>query len=89
MQCHRAAGRGTELELLSCQASATAAGSWRRKWQPAPVFLSGESHGQRSLMGYSPQSCKESDATLNMSLSPLRGYSRMMGAVGRPNKSAL
>ena len=27
---------------------------WRRKWQPSPVFLPGESHGQRSLMGYSP-----------------------------------
>ena len=28
--------------------------SWRRKWQPTPVFLPGKSHGQRSLMGYSP-----------------------------------
>ena len=27
---------------------------WRIKWQPAPVFLSGEFHGQRSLVGYSP-----------------------------------
>ena len=27
---------------------------WRRKWQPTPVFLSGESHGLRSLAGYSP-----------------------------------
>ena len=26
-----------------------------RKWQPTPAFLSGESHGQRSLVGYSPQ----------------------------------
>ena len=26
---------------------------WRRKWQPTPVFLPGESHGQRSLAGYS------------------------------------
>ena len=25
---------------------------WRRKWQPIPVFLPGESHGQRSLAGY-------------------------------------
>ena len=25
---------------------------WRRKWQPAPLFLSGKSHGQRSLVGY-------------------------------------
>ena len=36
---------------------------WRRKWQPAPVLLSGESHGQRSLAGYSPQSHKELDIT--------------------------
>ena len=27
---------------------------WRREWQTAPVFLAGESHGQRSLVGYSP-----------------------------------
>ena len=36
---------------------------WRRKWQPTPVFLPGESHGQRSLAGYSPQGHKESDTT--------------------------
>ena len=34
---------------------------WRRKWQPTPVFLSGEFHGQRSLAGYSPRGRKESD----------------------------
>ena len=28
---------------------------WRRKWPPAPVFLPGKSHGQRSLAGYYPQ----------------------------------
>ena len=27
---------------------------WSRKWQPTPVFLPGEFHGQRSLAGYSP-----------------------------------
>ena len=27
---------------------------WRRKWQPIPIFLPGKSHGQRSLVGYSP-----------------------------------
>ena len=36
---------------------------WRRKWQPIPVFLPGESHGQRSLVGYSPWGHKESDMT--------------------------
>ena len=34
---------------------------WRRKWQPTPVLLPGESHGQRNLSGYSPWSCKELD----------------------------
>ena len=37
--------------------------SWRRKWQSTPVFLPGKSHGQRSLVGYSPWSYKESDTT--------------------------
>jgi len=36
---------------------------WREKWQPTPVFLPGESHGQRSLVGYSPWGRKESDTT--------------------------
>ena len=36
---------------------------WRRKWQPTPVFLPGKSQGQRSLVGYSPSSLKESDIT--------------------------
>ena len=31
---------------------------WRRKQQPTPVFLPGESHGQRSLAGCSPWNCK-------------------------------
>ena len=36
---------------------------WRRAWQPTPVFLPGESRGQRSLVGYSPCCRKESDTT--------------------------
>ena len=36
---------------------------WSRAWQPTPVFLPGDSHGQRSLAGYSPWGCKESDTT--------------------------
>ena len=36
---------------------------WRRAWQPTLVFLPGESHGQRSLGGYSPWGCKEQDMT--------------------------
>ena len=35
----------------------------RRKWQPTPAFLLGKCHGLRSLVGYSPWRCKESDTT--------------------------
>ena len=49
---------------------------WRRKWHPTPVFFPGESHGQRSLAGYSPWSLagyspwgrKESDMTEQLSM---------------------
>ena len=37
--------------------------SWRRKWQPTPVFLPGESPGQSVLAGYSPWGHKEPDTT--------------------------
>ena len=36
---------------------------WRREWLPTPVLLLGESHGQRSLAGYSPWGHTESDTT--------------------------
>ena len=36
---------------------------WRRKWQATPVLFSGESHGQRSLAGYSPWARKELGTT--------------------------
>ena len=36
---------------------------WRREWLPTPVFLPGEFDGQRSLAGYSPWGCRESDTT--------------------------
>ena len=36
---------------------------WRRAQQPTPVFLPGESHGQRILAGYSPWGRKELDMT--------------------------
>ena len=36
---------------------------WRRAWQPTPVFFPGESHGRRSLVGYSLWGCKELDMT--------------------------
>ena len=33
--------------------------TWRRKWQPIPVFLPKKSHGQRSLAGCSPWDCSQ------------------------------
>ena len=46
--------------------------SQRREWLPTPVFLPGEFHGQRSLVGYSPWGHKEQDTTewLTLSLLP-------------------
>ena len=41
---------------------------WRRARKPTPGFLPGESHGQRSLAGYSPQGHKESDTTERLSM---------------------
>ena len=37
--------------------------TWRNAWQPTPVFLPGEPCGLRSLVGYCPKGCKESDTT--------------------------
>ena len=42
---------------------------WRKEWQPTPVFLPGESHGQKSLVGYSSWGCKELDTTEGLSTS--------------------
>ena len=41
---------------------------WSRKWQHTPGFLPGKSHGQRSLAGYHPEGCKESDLTEPLTL---------------------
>ena len=48
---------------------------WRRKWQSTPVLLPGKSHGQRSLVGYSPRGCKESDPTERSS--PYLNFSKL------------
>ena len=42
---------------------------WSRKWQPTLVFLPGKSHGQRSLVDYSPWGCNESNMTQRLTLS--------------------
>ena len=36
---------------------------WRRWWHPTPVLLPGKPHGRKSLVGYSPWGCEESDTT--------------------------
>ena len=41
---------------------------WRREWQPTPVFLPGEVHGQRSLAGYNPWDRKDLDKTEQLTL---------------------
>ena len=42
-----------------------------KKWQPTPVLLPGKSHGQRSLVGYSPWGRKESETTERLHLHAL------------------
>ena len=50
---------------------------WRWKWQPTPVLLPGESHGWRSLVGYSPRGRKESDTTEGLHLGTYLRYSKV------------
>ena len=47
-------------------------GSKRRKWQPTPGLLPGKFHGWRSVIGYSPWGCKESDTTEQLHLKGLK-----------------
>ena len=54
-QCRRCKGRGFDPQVGNIP--------WRRKWLPTPVFLPAESHGQRSLVDYSPWGCKQSYTT--------------------------
>ena len=55
--------------------------SGRRKGQPIPEFLPGESHGQRSLVGYSPWECKESDTTERLKQYRIDSYGFSRGHV--------
>ena len=55
---------------------------WRRKWQPAPVFLPGPSHGLRSLGGYSPWGVRESDTTEHTHTLMLRKYMKPLPVEG-------
>ena len=51
------------------------------EWQPTPVFLPGESHGQRSLGGYSPWGCKESDMTERLRIQHIPGWLKYLRIV--------
>ena len=54
--------------------------SWRRKWQPIPVFLPGRFHGQRSLAGYSSCGHQKLDMTEHTCLSSwLKNVSHNLG----------
>ena len=53
----------------------------RRKWQPTPVFLTGKSYGQRSLMGYRPRDCKESDKLSNKTTTTFPPHSEIFLAI--------
>ena len=54
---------GIEPRSPALQADSLPAEPPGKNWQPTPVFLPGESHGQRSLVGYSPWGHKELDTT--------------------------
>jgi len=57
---------------------------WRKRtWQPTPVFLAGESHGQRILVGYSPGGHKQLDTTERLTLSLFQGQ----GGDGTPRSN--
>ena len=45
---------GLKYNIQKTKIMASSPMPWRRAWQPTTVFLPGESHGQRSLVGYSP-----------------------------------
>ena len=53
---------------------------WRREWQPTPVFVPGEFHGQRSLAGCSPWGHKQWDTTEWLTLSHFPIYSLEWGS---------
>ena len=55
---------------------------WRRKWRPTPVFLPGESHGQKSLLSYSPRGHIELDTTLTHTQVEKRLESWLLGKGG-------
>ena len=62
------------LYFYDCTYNSSTYLEWGGKWQPTVVFLPGESHGQRSLVGYSPRGRKESGMTEWLNNNILRKY---------------
>ena len=58
---------------------------WKREWQPTPVFLPGKSHGQRSLVSYSPWGCKELDTTERLTLPHFHGVCAELEGLTNPS----
>jgi len=59
IRCQQGFPGGSVVKNLTANAGSTVYlgpedAPWRSKWEPTPVFLPGKSHGQRSLVGYSP-----------------------------------
>ena len=65
---------GSDGKESACNAGDVVFDPWvgkvlcRREWLSTPVFLPGEFHRQKSLMGYSPWGCKDSDKTKRLTL---------------------
>ena len=78
---------GSDDKESACNAgdSGSIPGSGRfpgeREWQPTPVFLSGKSHGQRSLMGHSPWGPKELDTAEWLTLLLLHIYAQHISLI--------
>ena len=62
---------------------------WRRKLQPTLILLPGKFHGLRSLVGYSPWGCKESDTTERLHFTFWLRCLRVPWTARRPNQSLL
>ena len=56
---------------------------WRKEWLPTPVFLPGEFHGQRNLVGYSPWGCKGSDTTEQLTFTCLYISRHHLGSLSK------
>ena len=60
-------GKESIFQCNKCRRCKVGMIPWRRKWQPAPVFLPGKCHRQRSLVGCNPGGRKELDMTKQLS----------------------